>query len=87
MLKPSELTPMTALELAAAACYAKLPPGVLNIINGDGPSAGAPMTTHPDIDKLAFTGSVATGSKVMEAAARSIKRVTLELGLQTTAFH
>lgn len=56
-----------------------MPPGVLNIIPG-GPEAGAPLTTHPDVRKIAFTGSVNTGARVLEAGARSVKNVTLELG-------
>lgn len=61
VLKPSELTPLTALELGEIAHDAGLPPGVLNIVPGFGPEAGQPLTEHPGVDKLAFTGSVATG--------------------------
>lgn len=80
VLKPSELTPLTALELAAVAEEAALPPGVLNVLTGTGPDAGAPLATHPDVRKLAFTGSVPTGRHVMGAAARDIKNLSLELG-------
>lgn len=80
ILKPSELTPLTALELGAIAAEADLPPGVLNILTGLGSDAGAPMSEHPGIDKLAFTGSVPTGSRIMQAAARDIKNISLELG-------
>jgi len=80
VLKPSELTPVTALELGAIAEAVALPPGVLNVVTGTGPDAGSPLTLHPDVDKLAFTGSVATGRKVMGAAAQDIKNVSLELG-------
>ncbi|TDN61593.1 aldehyde dehydrogenase family protein [Paraburkholderia sp. BL10I2N1] len=80
VLKPSELTPLTALELADIALKAELPPGVLNIVTGLGLDAGAPLSEHPGIDKLAFTGSVPTGSRIMQAAARDIKNVSLELG-------
>jgi betaine-aldehyde dehydrogenase len=80
VLKPSELTPLTALELGAIVAEAGLPAGVLNIVTGTGPDAGQPLTEHPGVDKLAFTGSVPTGSKVMMAAARDIKAVSLELG-------
>lgn len=80
VLKPSELTPLTALSLGDAALAAGLPPGVLNIVTGDGPEAGQPLIDHPGVDKLAFTGSLTTGSKVMQAAARDIKRISLELG-------
>jgi betaine-aldehyde dehydrogenase len=80
VLKPSELTPLTALELAAIAEEAGLPPGVLNVVMGYGPEAGAPLAEHPGVDKIAFTGSVPTGSRIMAAAARDIKTVSLELG-------
>ena len=80
VLKPSELTSLTALELAAIADEAGLPPGVLNVVTGTGPNAGQPLCDHPSVDKLAFTGSVPTGAKVMAAAARDIKNVSLELG-------
>lgn len=80
VLKPSEFTPLTALELGAIAETAGLPPGVLNIVPGYGTEAGQALIDHPGVDKLAFTGSVQTGSKVMAAAAHDIKRVSLELG-------
>jgi betaine-aldehyde dehydrogenase len=80
VLKPSELTPLTALELGDIVAAADLPPGVLNIVTGFGKDAGAPLSEHPGIDKLAFTGSVPTGSRIMQAAARDIKNVSLELG-------
>jgi betaine-aldehyde dehydrogenase len=80
VLKPAEQTPLTALELAAIAEDAGLPAGVLNIVTGLGPVAGQALIDHPGVDKLAFTGSGAVGSKVMAAAARDIKRVSLELG-------
>ncbi|HDR9288334.1 TPA: aldehyde dehydrogenase family protein [Burkholderia multivorans] len=80
VLKPSELTPLTALELTGIADAAGLPPGVLNVVTGLGADAGAPLAEHPGIDKLAFTGSVPTGSRIMQAAARDIKNVSLELG-------
>lgn len=80
VLKPSELTPLTALELGVIAQDAGLPAGVLNIVTGFGPEAGQPLTEHPGVDKLAFTGSVPTGSKIMQTAAKDIKTVSLELG-------
>ncbi|MGV8918941.1 MAG: aldehyde dehydrogenase family protein [Pseudomonas sp.] len=80
VLKPSEMTPLTALELADIAHQAGLPAGVLNVVTGLGPDAGAPLSEHPGIDKLAFTGSVPTGSRIMQAAARDIKNISLELG-------
>jgi betaine-aldehyde dehydrogenase len=80
VLKPSELTPLTALELADIAHQAGLPAGVLNVVTGLGNEAGAPLSEHPGIDKLAFTGSVPTGTKIMQSAARDIKNISLELG-------
>ena len=80
VLKPSELTPLTALELAAAADDIGLPAGVLNVVTGWGAEAGGPLTSHPGVDKLAFTGSVPTGAKIMSAAAQDIKNISLELG-------
>lgn len=80
VLKPSELTPLTALELADIAHQAGLPAGVLNVVTGLGQDAGAPLSEHPGIDKLAFTGSVPTGTRIMQAAARDIKNISLELG-------
>lgn len=76
VLKPSDLTPLTALKLGEVAAQVKLPPGVLNIVTGN----GACISEHDGVDKLAFTGSVDTGRRVMTAAARGIKPVTLELG-------
>ncbi len=80
VLKPSELTPLTALELASAADRIGLPAGVLNIVTGLGADAGSPLSQHPQVDKLAFTGSVPTGAKIMSAAAADIKNISLELG-------
>jgi len=80
VLKPAELTSLTALELAAIADEAGLPPGVLNIVTGAGSVAGQAIIDHKGVDKLAFTGSGPVGSKIMSAAARDIKRVSLELG-------
>ncbi|CPR17413.1 aldehyde dehydrogenase family protein [Brenneria goodwinii] len=80
VLKPSELTPLGALELAAIADAAGLPAGVLNVVTGLGAEAGAPLSSHPGVDKLAFTGSVPTGRAIMQAAAQDIKNVSLELG-------
>jgi betaine-aldehyde dehydrogenase len=80
VLKPSELTPLTALELGVIADEIGLPAGVLNIVTGMGLQAGEPLTEHPLVDKLAFTGSVSTGRKVMMAGAQDIKKVSLELG-------
>jgi aminomuconate-semialdehyde/2-hydroxymuconate-6-semialdehyde dehydrogenase len=77
--KPSELAPLTAIALGEIAVEAGLPPGVLNILPGQG-AAGVALVSHPDVDGIAFTGGVATGRRVMAAAAESLKRVTLELG-------
>ncbi|NQY64696.1 MAG: aldehyde dehydrogenase family protein [Alteromonadaceae bacterium] len=80
VLKPSEITPLTALALAEIADEAGLPKGVLNIVNGSGKDAGQALVEHSDVDKLAFTGSIPTGSKIMSMAARDIKNISLELG-------
>ncbi len=80
VLKPSEFTPLTALELARIAHEAGLPRGVLNVVTGFGRDTGARLATHPDVRKLAFTGSVATGISVATAAAQDVKSVSLELG-------
>lgn len=81
VLKTAEQTPLTALVVAKLLHEAGLPPGVLNIVSGYGPTAGAPLASHMDVDKLAFTGSTDTGKTVLELAARSnLKPVTLELG-------
>jgi aldehyde dehydrogenase (NAD+) len=81
VLKPAEQTPLTALRIAALAQEAGFPDGVINVVPGFGPTAGAAMSGHMDIDKIAFTGEYTTGQIIMEAAARSnLKRITLELG-------
>lgn len=80
VLKPSELTPLTALELAASAERIGLPAGVLNVVTGTGSDAGSALSVHPGVDKLAFTGSVPTGSRIMTSAAADIKNISLELG-------
>lgn len=80
VVKPAEDTPISALELAALAVDAGLPRGVLNVVPGYGHEAGAALTAHPLVRKLAFTGSVETGAVIMEAAARRLVPVTLELG-------
>jgi betaine-aldehyde dehydrogenase len=80
VLKPSEFTSLTAIELGRIATAAGLPDGVLNIVTGYGHEAGARLAEHPDVRKLAFTGSIPTGVKVALAAARDIKSVSLELG-------
>jgi len=81
VLKPAEQTPLTALRVAALAQEAGIPDGVINVVPGFGPTAGAAISGHMDIDKVAFTGEHLTGQIIMEAAARSnLKRVSLELG-------
>ncbi len=80
VLKPSELTPLTALRLAELCAEAGVPPGVVNVLPGYGPTAGAALVRHPGVDKVAFTGSVATGQFIMREAAATLKKVTLELG-------
>src|SRR6266852_852042 len=81
VLKPAEQTPLTALRVAALAQEAGFPDGVINVIPGFGPTAGAALSSHMDVDKVAFTGEYLTGQIVMEAAAKSnLKRVSLELG-------
>jgi len=81
VLKPAEQTPLTALRVAQLAQEAGYPDGVINVVPGYGPTAGAAVSSHKDIDKVAFTGEYLTGQLVMEAAAKSnLKRVSLELG-------
>jgi len=80
VLKPAEQTPLTALELGRLALEAGLPPGVLNVVPGFGEVAGAALVRHPDVDKIAFTGSTAVGKIVQREAAATLKRVSLELG-------
>jgi aldehyde dehydrogenase (NAD+) len=81
VLKPSPFTPLTALELAKAIDETGLlPKGVLNVVTGVGRNVGARMVEHPDVDKVAFTGSTRTGREIMKSAADTIKKVTLELG-------
>lgn len=80
VLKPAEQTPLAALRLAELAREAGLPPGVLNVVPGFGPGAGAPLVVHPGVDKVAFTGETSTGRVVAQAAGEHLKPVTLELG-------
>ncbi len=80
VLKPSELTPLTALMLAKDALEAGLPPGILNVITGPGPEVGGALASHDDVALISVTGSTRTGAAVMKAAADSVKRVHMELG-------
>lgn len=79
VLKPAEQTPLTALRLAELAGEAGLPPGVLNVLTGDG-RTGAALAAHSGVDKISFTGSTEVGKKIVAASASNLKRVTLELG-------
>jgi aldehyde dehydrogenase (NAD+) len=80
VLKPSELAPLNAILFAEILDEAGVPPGVFNLVNGDGPSVGAALANHPDVDMMSFTGSTRAGTSVMQACANRIKRVALELG-------
>jgi acyl-CoA reductase-like NAD-dependent aldehyde dehydrogenase len=80
VLKPDPATPLTALRLAELAGEVGVPAGVVNVVPGDGPTTGAHLVRHPGVDKVAFTGSTATGSEVMRLCAEPIKRLSLELG-------
>ena len=80
ILKPAEQTPLTALEMAKWFDEVGLPRGVVNVITGFGETCGSPLVKHPDVNKIAFTGSAAVGKMIVKAAADTVKRVTLELG-------
>lgn len=80
VLKPSEEAPLTPLLIAELMAEAGVPAGVVNIVTGTGSNAGAPLASHPDVDKIVFTGSTATGQSIIRASAGNLKRVSLELG-------
>jgi acyl-CoA reductase-like NAD-dependent aldehyde dehydrogenase len=80
VLKPAEQTPLTALRLAELVAEAGFPPGVVNVVPGYGPTAGAALAAHPGVDKIAFTGSTEVGRLIQKAAAGNLKSVSLELG-------
>ncbi|WP_158891911.1 aldehyde dehydrogenase family protein [Amycolatopsis anabasis] len=80
VLKPSELTPHTSILLMRALTEAGVPAGVANLVLGAGPEAGAPLSEHPDVDLVSFTGGLATGRVIAAAAAATVKKVALELG-------
>lgn len=80
VVKPSELTPRSALAFARLTQGAGFPPSVFNIVTGNGAEVGSPLAAHPDLDKITFTGSTATGMRVGQAAMASLTPVTLELG-------
>jgi phenylacetaldehyde dehydrogenase len=80
VLKPAEQTPLSALRLGELICEAGFPDGVVNIVPGYGETAGAALAAHPDVDKVAFTGSTEVGKLILGAAAKNLKKVSLELG-------
>jgi len=80
VLKPSELSPLSAILLAEMIDEADFPPGIFNLVNGDGAGVGAHLTAHPDVDMVSFTGSTRAGVAISKAAADTVKRVSLELG-------
>ena len=80
VLKPDPATPLTAIRIAELASEVGFPAGVINVVPGAGPTTGAYLVKHPGIDKVAFTGSTATGAEIMRQAAEPLKRLTLELG-------
>src|SRR5215470_17273909 len=80
VLKPAEEAPLTPLRLGELCLEAGVPPGVVNVVPGYGETAGAALSSHPDVDKVAFTGSHLTGQKIVQASAGNLKRVSLELG-------
>jgi acyl-CoA reductase-like NAD-dependent aldehyde dehydrogenase len=80
VLKPAELTPLTAVRFAELALQAGVPEGVVNVVVGPGSTCGARLVEHPDVGKIAFTGSTEVGASIAAGAAQTIKRVTLELG-------
>jgi betaine-aldehyde dehydrogenase len=80
VLKPSEVAPLSAFILAEIIDSVRLPRGVFNLVSGDGPTVGEAMSAHPEVDMVSFTGSTAAGKRVSEVAAKTVKRVALELG-------
>jgi phenylacetaldehyde dehydrogenase len=80
VLKPAEQTPLSAIRLGELIQEAGIPDGVVNIVTGLGEEAGAPLAAHPDVDKVAFTGSTEVGKLILQAAAGNLKKVSLELG-------
>jgi len=80
VLKPDPSTPLTVLKVAELAAEVGIPPGVINIVPADGPTTGAYLVRHPGVDKVAFTGSTATGSEIMRLCSEPVKRLSLELG-------
>ncbi len=80
VLKPSEIAPLSSMVFAEIVDEAGLPPGVFNMVNGDGPGVGTQLSTHPDVEMISFTGSTRAGIAISKAAADSLKKVALELG-------
>lgn len=80
VLKPSEVAPLSGIVWAEIMDEAGVPPGVFNLVNGDGPGVGVPLSSHPDVDMMSFTGSTRAGISVAKCAADTVKRVALELG-------
>lgn len=80
VVKPSEQTPVSTLEFAKRVHEAGFPPGVFNVVTGSGPATGVALVEHPDVDKIAFTGSTRTGQAIVRSAAANLTRVSLELG-------
>lgn len=80
VIKPSETTPLTLLRVAELATQAGIPDGVFNVVTGSGAGCGAALTAHPQVAKVSFTGSTATGKQIARVAADRLTRVTLELG-------
>jgi phenylacetaldehyde dehydrogenase len=86
VLKPAEQTPLSAIRLGELIQEVGFPEGVVNIVTGTGESAGRPLVEHPDVDKIAFTGSTRVGKSILSAAGGTLKRVTLELGGKSPVF-
>jgi phenylacetaldehyde dehydrogenase len=86
IVKPAEQTSLSALRLADLAQEVGFPAGVINVVTGDGPSAGAALVDHPGVDKISFTGSTAVGKTILRGAAGNLKRVSLELGGKSPMF-
>src|SRR6185503_14505306 len=80
VLKPAEQTPLSALRLGELLMEAGIPEGVVNVVPGFGPPAGAALAAHPDVDKLTFTGSTEVGREIVKASAGNLKKLSLELG-------
>jgi phenylacetaldehyde dehydrogenase len=85
VLKPAEQTPLSAIRLGQLIMEAGFPAGVVNILTGFGETAGAALAAHPDVDKIAFTGSTEVGKLIIKAAAGNLKKVSLELGGKSPA--